>query len=222
MLNFELSPDLKLTEKPHHSFSGKSPSAKNHSFDGKYLIQEGLAESQKKPSWNSPNCSIFRVDNRGEQDSKTETSVWNGPVKEFRWHPNSNSALWRDSEGSWCFFDAERTPKPRRFSGKIKVATPIEGGWLVLMQERMRQVDFDGRVIAELSFDQDDTGGPVNPVWVFADGSVVGNVKPLHMIYDASSEIRVDKPSEFLRKFPDATLPGSNPVRLRLPQLQGR
>ncbi len=85
----------------------------------------------------------------------------------------------------------------------------------------MRKVGFDGQIIAELSFDEDETGGPINPVWVFADGSVIGNVDPIHIIYKADQEFRTVKPFEFHRKFPNALLPKSISPQLLLRQLFG-
>ncbi len=221
-LFFELSPDLELTEVPSLPFATKIPWKEYRSFDGKYRIEQVVVKGQADPRSTWPDFSIVRVGGPGTQDPISEVPIWTGPVRDFRWHPNANSAIWKDNQGSWLLFDPEQNQEPQRLSG-IKVATPIENGWLILMPQTVRQVSLDGRTIAELSFDEDDSGGPVNPVWLFADGSVIGDLEPMDVIYEMNQEIRVDPLVDFLQKFPSATpLPPSKPPRLRLQPPEGR
>jgi hypothetical protein len=211
-----------LKEVPRPSLASKNPWIEYYSFDGKYRIEQVVSKGQAGSQSTWPDFSIVRVGGPDTQDLDSEDPIWTGPVRDFRWHPNANSATWKDNQGGWLLFDPEQNLEPQRLSG-IKVATPIENGWLILMPQTVRQVSLDGRTIAELSFDQDDSGGPVNPVRLLADGSVIGELEPMDVIYETNQEIRVEPLVEFLRKFPNATpLPPSKPPRLRLQPPEGR
>lgn len=209
---FKLSTELTLTEIPRESYPGRDSWKSFVSYDGKYRIGQLVDDNSNEAKPQRPRFSIYRAASSGKEGQDTNTSLWEGEITGVRWHPTANSAIWRRwSNDSLQLFTPEKMAEPIHYSG-VESATPIEGGWLIVEKQKIKQLDFDGEVVAELSFDEDDSGALANPTWLFSDGFVMGSNKSLHIVFETDQEFRVLTPSEFMRVFPNAKLPQLKPT----------
>jgi hypothetical protein len=203
--------DLEEVSAPAKSFPANRQT-EYRSHDGKYRIE--YQTKKEESGLTSGRYVIIQSAQRAETNTDTEIYVCPYNVlDEFRWHPKTNAAIWRENRRNWLIFNPETQSEPKRVYG-IKFTAPIRNGWLVATSQNVRQVDFEGNTIAELSFDQNESGEITNPVWIFADGTVIGNNDSVQIIYETKDEIRTESLSQFLKQLPGNSLPPTTRKKL--------
>ena len=208
---FKLATDLTLVEIPQADYPSTDSWKPFVSYDGRFRIGQFINDKSDDSQPKRPRYSIYRA-TLGSDGQQTNMSVWEGEILGVQWHPTANSAIWRSGNNDRLQLLAPATMKePIQFRG-VESATPIEGGWLIVEQQKIKQLDLEGQIIAELSFHEDDSGNLTNPTWLFSDGSVIGSYQSLHLVFEKDQEFRALTPKEFLREFPNTNLPISRPT----------